>query len=79
MKIGVRDKAAIRRNAVLVTYAATSSEVKKRMEADVQGRMRLKLGIDITTKEQKTSILECRVKEKLVLVYHVCGGETAET
>ena len=74
-----------------------SSEVKKMMEADVQGQclrmsvavnkrmlwsrrreiinksrqrsgMRLKLCIVITTKEQDNSKLECRVKEKLVLV-----------
>ena len=72
------------------------SEVKKMMEADVQGhclimsvavnksllcprrrkivknsrqtsRMRLKLCIFITTKEQENSKLESRVKEKLVV------------
>ena len=33
-----------------------------------RSRMRLKLCIVITTKEQENSKLECRVKEKLVLV-----------
>ena len=57
-----------------------------------RSRMRLKLYIVITTKEQANSKLECRVKEKLVCdrdqqvrmavgstLAPVCRGETAET
>ena len=83
-------------------YQAMSVAVNKRMhwpsrrkimnKSRQRSRMRVKLYIDITTKEQENSKLECCVKEKLVCERDqqdrmavgstpapVCGGEAAET